>query len=174
WRVRNAVTLNEMSRGWRLAAQVARYYAARRGILTLGTGLVHGFVKTRPDLATPDVQYFFVHASYANAADRVLDRHPGMTIGVAQLRPESVGSIHIKSADPLAPPAIRPNFLSAQVARDSLVRGMQIARRIVGQPAMQRYVERELSPGAGVDRSEERRVGKECRSRGAAGEEKRE
>jgi len=155
WRVRNAVTLNEMSRGWRLAAQVARYYAARRGILTLGTGLVHGFVKTRPDLATPDVQYFFVHASYANAADRILDRHPGMTIGVAQLRPESVGSIHIKSADPLAPPAIRPNFLSAQVDRDSLVRGMQIARRIVGQPAMQRYVERELSPGAGVDSDEE-------------------
>ncbi|MGB3434708.1 GMC family oxidoreductase [Achromobacter sp.] len=155
WRVQGTVTLNEMSRGWRLAQQVARYYASHKGILTLGTGLAHGFVKSAPDLPAPDVQYFFVHASYANAAERILDRQPGMTIGVAQLRPESVGSIHIKSADPQAGPAIRPNFLSAQVDRDSLVGGMQVARRIVGQPAMQRYVESEISPGVAVDSYDE-------------------
>ncbi|MGE6920207.1 GMC family oxidoreductase [Achromobacter kerstersii] len=155
WRVKNTVTLNEMSRGWRLAQQVARYYTRHTGILTLGTGLVHGFVKSAPGLPTPDVQFFFVHASYANAAERILDRHPGMTIGVAQLRPESVGSIHLKSADPLAGPSIRPNFLSAQIDRDSLVGGMKTARRIVGQPAMQRYVEAEVSPGAAVESDEQ-------------------
>ncbi|WP_447921208.1 GMC family oxidoreductase [Achromobacter aegrifaciens] len=155
WRVKGTVTLNEMSRGWRLAQQVARYYARHKGILTLGTGLAHGFVKSAPELPAPDVQYFFVHASYANAAERILDRQPGMTIGVAQLRPESVGSIHIKSADPQAGPAIRPNFLSAQVDRDSLVGGMQAARRIVGQPALQRYVASEISPGASVDSYDE-------------------
>jgi len=155
WRVKNTVTLNEMSRGWRLAQQVARYYTRHTGILTLGTGLVHGFVKSAPGLPTPDVQFFFVHASYANAAERILDRHPGMTIGVAQLRPESVGSIHLKSADPLAGPSIRPNFLSAQIDRDSLVGGMKAARRIVGQPAMQRYVEAEVSPGAAVESDEQ-------------------
>src|SRR5690606_41725814 len=62
----------------------------------LGTGLGFGFVKSRPDLPLADVQFFFVHASYANAADRRLDREPGMTIGVAQLRPKSKGSIHIR------------------------------------------------------------------------------
>jgi len=71
------------------------------------------------------------------------------------LRPESVGSIHIKSADPMAGPAIRPNFLSAQVDRDSLVGGMQVARRIVGRPAMQRYVQAEISPGPEVDTDDE-------------------
>ena len=151
WRVKDAVTLNEMSRGWRLAQQVARYYTWHTGILTLGTGLVHGFVKSAPGLPTPDVQFFFVHASYANAAERILDRHPGMTIGVAQLRPESVGSIHLKSPDPFSGPSIRPNFLSAQIDRDSLVGGMKVARRIVAQPAMQRYVQAEVSPGADVD-----------------------
>src|SRR3546814_15108316 len=65
-----------------LARQVVRYYLQRKGILTLGTGLVHGFVKTSEQLQAPDVQYFFVHASYANAANRVLDKEPGMTIGV--------------------------------------------------------------------------------------------
>lgn len=147
WRVKNAVTLNEMSRGWRLARQVASYYAAHKGILTLGTGLVHGFVKTSPSLPAPDVQYFFVHASYANAAERILDKQPGMTIGVAQLRPESTGTIHIKSGDPYAGPAICPHFLRARVDQECLVRGMQIARRIVGQPSMQRYVDYEMSPG---------------------------
>lgn len=151
WRVRNTLTLNELSRGLHLAAQVARYFATGKGILSLGTGLVHGFVKTDAALSSPDVQYFFVHASYANAAERILDRHPGMTIGVAQLRPQSVGTIHVKSASPYDAPAIRPNFLSAEIDRASLVEGMRIARRIVGQPAMRDYVAAETSPGRDVD-----------------------
>ena len=151
WRVRNTVTLNEMSRGWRLAMNVANYYARRRGILTLGTGLVHGFVKTRPALQTPDAQYFFVHASYANAAERILDREPGMTIGVSQMRPESIGTVHLASADPLAAPAIRPNFLASETDRACMVDAMKLARRIVSRPAMAAYVAHELSPGPGVE-----------------------
>ena len=155
WRIRNAVTLNEMSRGWRLAAQVARYYTQRKGILTLGTGLVHGFVKTRPEMATADAQYFVVHASYANAAERILDRSPGLTIGVAQLRPESQGSIHIRSSDPGAHPVIRPNLLDSAVDRDCLVQSMKLARRIMGEPAMAPYVEREMNPGDQVQTDDE-------------------
>jgi len=150
WRVKNTVTLNEMARGWRLALAVSQYLARRTGILTLGTGLVHGFVKTRATLPTPDAQYFFVHASYANAAERILDRAPGMTIGVAQLRPESIGSIHAMSVDPLQGPSIRPNFLSSDVDQQCIIDSMKLARRIVGQPAMAQFVERELSPGPDV------------------------
>jgi choline dehydrogenase len=155
WRVKNTRTLNEMSRGWSLARQVARYFVQHKGILTLGTGLVHGFVKSQPALPTPDVQYFFVHASYANAANRVLDKQPGMTMGVTQLRPQSRGTIHIKSPNAYQCPAIRPNFLDSTVDQESLVRGMQIARRIVEQPAMQRYVDYEMNPGANVNSFDE-------------------
>lgn len=150
WRVRNTGTLNEMTRGWRLVREVARYYARRRGILTLGTGLVHGFVRTQPGQQRPDAQYFFMHASYANAAERILDREPGMTIGVSQLRPESLGSVHAASPDPLAPPAIRPNFLASAVDQACIVEAMKIARRIVGQPALRHFVAHEMSPGGGV------------------------
>lgn len=150
WRVKNTVTLNEMSRGWRLGLAVAAYFSRHTGILTLGTGLVHGFVKTQPGMATPDAQYFFVHASYANAAERILDRAPGMTIGVTQLRPESAGSIHIKSTDPAAGPSIRPNFLASAVDRECMIRSMQIARRIVGRPALRDYIVQEMNPGAAV------------------------
>jgi choline dehydrogenase-like flavoprotein len=147
WRLNNTLTLNEMARGWRLGMAAAQYFSRRTGILTLGTGLVHGFVKTDPALPSPDVQYFFVHASYANAAERILDRHPGMTIGVSQLRPKSKGSIHIQAADPSVMPSIRPNFLAVEEDRQSLIKGMQIARRIVRQPALKGLVENETSPG---------------------------
>ena len=92
WRVKVPITLNEQTRGWRLGVAVGQYFLTRKGILTLGTGIAHGFVRTRPELSSPDIQYFFVHASYGDASTRALDSAPGMTIGVSQLRPESKGS----------------------------------------------------------------------------------
>ena len=148
WRVKLPVTLNEQTRGWRLALSVAQYFTTRTGILTLGTGLAHGFVRTRPGLEGPDVQYFFMHASYANAAERILDHLPGMTLGVTQLRPESRGTIHAVSSDPKAAPAIRPNFLATEEDRRVMVEGMKIARHIVDQAPMDKYREMELAPGA--------------------------
>jgi choline dehydrogenase-like flavoprotein len=150
WRVKDTVTLNEMSRGWRLGLAVSQYYARRTGILTLGTGLVNAFVKTRPEMETADAQFFFVHASYANAAERVLDKLPGMTIGVTQLRPHSIGTIHIKSPDAFAGPSIRPNFLSNPVDQVCMVESMRIARRIVERPALRHHVVEEMSPGSQV------------------------
>ncbi|MBC2806738.1 GMC family oxidoreductase [Rhizobium ruizarguesonis] len=155
WRVTKPITLNEQTRGFPLLKAVARYFATRQGILTLGTGLAHGFVRTRPGLSSPDIQYFFMHASYANAADRKLDRQPGMTIGVSPLRPESRGTIHVKSPDPFASPAIRPNILATKEDQDTLIRGMRIARDIVGQDAMKPFVSYEMSPGATVETDEQ-------------------
>ncbi|WP_028877946.1 GMC family oxidoreductase [Terasakiella pusilla] len=155
WRVKNTVTLNEMARGWRLGLEVAKYYTQKKGILTLGTGLVHGFVKTKPVFKTPDVQYFFVHASYANAAERKLDKAPGMTIGVTQLRPESQGSIHIQSPRPDMMPAIKPNFLSVEEDRRSIVEGMKMARDIVRASKMSHFVDYELCPGKNVQSDDE-------------------
>jgi choline dehydrogenase-like flavoprotein len=89
-----------------------------------------------------------MHASYANAGDRKLNRVPGMTIGVTQMRPQSRGSIHIRTPDPFTPPAIRPNFLSACIDQDALIGGMRIAREIVEQPAMDLYRAYKMTPPA--------------------------
>lgn len=149
WRVKGTTTLNERTRGLRLLGEIVKYAAFHRGVLTLGTGLVHGFVKTLPEVR-PDAQYFFVNASYGDASTRVLDRKPGMTIGVAQLRPTSVGSIHIKAPAAGSEPSIRPNVLSTEEDQRCLVAAMRIARRIVGRPAMAQFVEKEISPGGAV------------------------
>lgn len=151
WRVKGAVTLNEATRGLSLVRSVLQYAFTRRGILTLGTGLVHGFVRSTPDVATPDVQYFFMHASYANAAVRKLDTAAGMTMGVTGLRPTSRGSIHAESPDMTVPPAIRPNFLATEEDQLCLVNGMKIARKLMAQPAIAQYIDHEMSPGQSVE-----------------------
>lgn len=147
WRAKGTKTLNELTRGLALVRSVAEYAVTRNGILTYATGLAHGFLRTRPGLAGPDVQLFFMHASYANAAERKLDRFPGMTIGVSQLRPQSRGSIHAVSPEWAAAPAIRPNFLATEEDRSCLIEGMKQTRAIMEQPAMAPFREHEIAPG---------------------------
>ena len=150
WRVKLPITLNEKTRGLNLVKEAVKYFATRRGMLTYTAGIVFGFVKSRPELAEPDIQYHFAHASYATAADRTLDKEPGMTIATYQCRPDSKGSIHVGSADPLAAPIIRPNFLGEELDQQVLIAGMKIARRIVESPAMDKYRAFEMNPGSAV------------------------
>ena len=78
-----------------------------------------------------------------------------MSIGLCVLRPESIGTVHAKSPDPFAPPAIRPNFLDSQVDCDAVVEGTRIARRIVEAPPLDPYRGPELMPGGEVLTDEE-------------------
>ena len=63
------------------------------------------------------------------------------------LRPESRGTVRIKSADPLPPPAIQPRYLSAQTDRDAMVAGLRALRRIMAAPALAPFIEAEHDPG---------------------------
>ena len=155
WRVKLPITLNERTRGLNLVKEVVRYYTSGRGALALTAGVVYGFVRTRPGLDSPDMQFHMAHASYDTAQKRDLEREPGMTVVIGQCRPDSRGSIHIKSALPGSAPSIRPNFLSAQTDRDATVAGMQIARKIVSHPSMSKYIAFENNPGDKVQSYDE-------------------
>jgi len=155
WRVKLPITLNERTRGINLVKEVVRYYTSGRGALALTAGVVYGFVRTRPGLDSPDMQFHMAHASYDTAQKRDLEREPGMTVVIGQCRPDSRGSIHIKSAIPGSAPSIRPNFLSAQTDRDATVAGMQIARKIVSHPSMSKYIAFENNPGDKVQSYDE-------------------
>ncbi len=150
WRVKLPITLNEQTRGLNFAKEIARYFLFHRGILTYTAGIVYGFVRTRPELEEPDAQFHFAHASYPTAATRILDHEPGMTFGVYQCRPESRGTIHARSSDPLANPVIRPNFLGEELDRQTVVAAMKIGRRIIENPVMDRYRAYEMNPGPEV------------------------
>jgi choline dehydrogenase len=156
FRINQRITLNEQTRGLSLLKGIAQYYTTHSGVLTWNAGMVVGFVRTRPGLETPDMQLHVLPGSYDPAAPRrLLEREPGMTVILGQCRPDSRGSIHIKSPTPGTEPAIRPNFLSAQTDRDCAVAGMQIARKIMQQPAIAKYVAFETKPGDKVQSYDE-------------------
>ena len=78
-----------------------------------------------------------------------------MTCTIGQCRPDSRGTIHIKSARIGEAPAIRPNFLSEQNDRDCTVAGMMIARRVMENPIMDPYRKFEVVPGPDVNTYDE-------------------
>ena len=83
--------------------------------------------------------------------------HPfsGFTASVCQLRPESRGSLRIRSADPSVPPEIRINYLATETDRTANVEGLKILRKILQAPALKPYVVEEVDPGAKVSTDEE-------------------
>jgi choline dehydrogenase-like flavoprotein len=148
WRLREDVrSVNAYSRGWRLAASIAQWALFRRGVLTLGPALCHGFVTADPEGERPDAQLLFMHASYANPAKRILDREPGMTVGVIVQRPRSAGAVHSVSTDPTRPPAIHPRFMSAPEDRALMANTFRLVRRLVSRPAIAPLIDHEMNPG---------------------------
>ena len=155
WRVHGVRTLNERLRNVALLGEVAKFAFGRRGALTTPAGVVFGFVRTRPELETPDVQYHVVNASFRDPKKRILDRFPGLTMGPCQLRPTSRGSLHIRSADPFAPPRIAPNFLHEAEDRATLIAGMRVAREIAAAEPLASHLAEEVTPGPDVASDEQ-------------------
>jgi choline dehydrogenase len=150
WRIRKKVTYNDEVHGWRGALSLLRYVVFRGGILTMPTLPISGFVRTRPELASPDVQFQVFPGSYADIEARVLDREPGVTMGVTLLRPESRGFVHVRSADPAAQPTIAHNLLSTEGDRQTMLRAMRLCRRMMAAPAMADLTGAELPPFVGL------------------------
>lgn len=155
WRLTKNVSVNNDSRGIRLVGEVLKYAFQRKGLLTFPAGVLHGFVKTRPELETPDVQYHIAHASITDIKTRSLEKEPGMTCAPCQLRPQSRGFVHIGSADPMAPPRIVCNFLKEYEDQQAMINGVKIARDLVTQPALAPYVKYEITPGEDIRTDDE-------------------
>jgi choline dehydrogenase len=158
------ITLNDIvNHPLRRILAGARYAAFRKGPLTIAAGTSGAFFKSNPRLATPDIQIHFLPFSTDKMGEK-LHSFSGFTASVCQLRPESRGSLRIRSADPAAPPEIRINYLSTEVDRTANVEGLKILRKILQAPALSRYVVEEVDPGAKVSTDAE--LLNFCRQRG--------
>ena len=154
WRVaRHGVTFNERARGLGALWQGLLYIGTGGGFLGLPASPLRAFFKTREGLDSPDamlaMQPFLVTPNVKLAKD------PGLTIITHQLRPESKGSIHVTTANPAKPPAIRYNFLAERIDRDCLLASMRIVRRLVEAEPLAWLGVEELAPGPKVGSDEE-------------------
>jgi choline dehydrogenase len=154
-RVRDAVTINQLARGLRLAREVVRWATVGNGALTFGVTSAMVFCRSREGLASPDLQLLFTPASYAQGVFRQLEHEPGMTVAVCPVRPDSRGTIMAQSPDPFTYPAIRPNYLSAPSDLRVLIAGIDHTRRIFAQPAMAPYSVEETTPGSSITTDEQ-------------------
>jgi len=164
-RCTQSITLNDVVNSpVRRILAGARYAAFRKGPLTIAAGTSGAFFKTSPRLATPDIQIHFLPFSTDKMGER-LHSFSGFSASVCQLRPESRGSLRIRSADPTMAPEIRINYLSTEVDRIANVEGLKVLRRILQAPALRPYVMQEVDPGAKVSTDEE--LLNYCRARGS-------
>lgn len=146
-RAKGIATLNERSRGLRLAKEVLKYVFFADGALTLGTGSAGCFFRSRPGLAAPDAQLMFIPGSYGPVPG-VLEKEPGMSIAFWPSHPQSEGRVSARSANAFDQPAIHLNFLSAEDDRRVVVECVKKARAIFASQAMSRWSVKEVKPGA--------------------------
>jgi choline dehydrogenase len=144
------ITLNDVVNSPLRSAWAGMQYAAtRKGALTIAAGTSGAFFKTSARLATPDIQIHFIPFSTDKMGEK-LHGFSGFTAHVCQLRPESRGSLRIRSADPSAPPEIRINYLATETDRQAFVDGLKVLRKILAAPALKPFSAGEVYPGPKV------------------------
>src|SRR5215472_13654078 len=149
-RTMNTDFLSLLRRGW----FGVEYALWRRGPLTMAPSQLGAFTRSSPERATPDLQYHFQPLSLDRFGEP-LHRFAAFTASVANLRPTSRGSIHLRGPDPADPPAIRPNYLATHEDRRVAVAAIRLTRRIAAARALASYAPVEWKPGAGLASEEE-------------------
>lgn len=145
--VQQAKTLNTMVNSlWGKAMIGAEYALKRTGPLSMAPSQLGAFVKSDPSVASPDLQYHFQPLSLEKFGGD-LDAYPAITASVCNLRPDSRGSVHVTSSDPLQAPAINPNYLSAPADRQKMVDAIRLTRRLMQAKALAPYAPKEVRPG---------------------------
>jgi choline dehydrogenase len=149
-RVKNIDTINQRARGWRLALEVANWALRRKGILSLSPTLIYAFWRSDPSVENSDLQMTFTPASYKEGVQGQLESEPGMTIAAWQQRPDSRGTVRLRSADPFTAPIIQPNYLAEASDRRVLLAGMKLARKLLASKPLEPYYDHEDFPGPDV------------------------
>lgn len=143
-------TLNSQVRSPMSKVAMALQYALfRRGPLTSSGAQSGCFIRSRPGLDRPDALLMFMPFSSTDYR-KGLDRFPGFSVSAFQLRPESRGSVRIRSASWREAPLIAPNYLESELDRLTLIASLRIARRIVACNPLSDQIEREERPGLDV------------------------
>ena len=149
-RVKDLISINQLSRGPRLALEVAKFALLGTGALTFGVTSATVFCRSREGLASPDLQLLFTPASYDQNRFGKLERESGMTVAICPVRPDSRGTILAKSANALEYPEIQAGYLTAERDLHVMKAGLEHVRRIFAQPALARHSLGETLPTSAV------------------------
>jgi choline dehydrogenase len=153
-------TLNDVLGPWSGRLRVGLdYVLRRRGPLAMSINQGGGFIRTRPELARPNIQLYFSPMSYTRAQPgkrRLMspDAFPGFILSSQQCRPTSRGHLEIASRDPFTPPRIVPNSLATEHDLEEQLAGSKFLRRLAAAPSLAAVIAEELQPGPAVESDE--------------------
>lgn len=130
-----------------------RYLFNRSGPLSMSVNQGGGFVRSGPNATRPDLQLYFSPVSYTHSplSERKLlkpDPFSAFLLSFNACRPTSRGHLRIASADPLAHPAIHPNYLATDHDATQALHGIHLLRRLAAAPPLADIIEHELVPGS--------------------------
>ncbi|PCD77867.1 GMC family oxidoreductase [Pseudothioclava arenosa] len=147
YKVKGVQSLNTMASSWFGQAKIGlEYLLTRSGPMSMSPSQAGIFTRSFPEKETADLEYHIQPVSLDKFGDPV-HPFPGMTASICNLRPESRGSIHIKSGNFRDAPAIAPNYLSTEGDRRVAAQALRLTREIVRQPAFAQFSPEEYLPG---------------------------
>jgi choline dehydrogenase len=117
------------------------YLRSRSGYFTDNVPAVGGFLRTRPELNMPDIQFYAGYGLTADAFD--------IDFGVSLLRPKSYGYLQLRSGSPFDYPVIQPNYLADEDDLRAFVDGIKLTRQLANSHAFEGYIKVEQAPGTG-------------------------
>lgn len=139
-----------MMRYDRIGRELAKAYFLGTGFAADVPGGGVAFLKSRSALDLPDIQLLLTAAPLGAWPYFEPFKAPfkdGFACRIVMLHPQSRGRVSLQSTDPAAHPRILQRFLATESDWQAVRAGVAMARELAAQPAMQRYIARELSPG---------------------------
>jgi len=125
----------------------AQWLVTRQGLGASNFFETGAFLRTRDDVAFPNMQFEFLPLT-RKVQNGKLIAIPGFQFWMDLSRPESRGSVTLRSANPQDAPCIVFNHLQSRQDVQDLIDGVRLARTLIRQPAWARYRGQELTPGA--------------------------
>ena len=143
-----------------IISEVFKFLFMRKGLLTFSVAHAAAFLKSDPGVPRPDIEFQMMAGTMdidkLNESQKMrMEKKPGITCAVAQIRPESRGTIHIKSADPNTHPAIRPNYLSHPKDVEISIAALRWGRKMAEQPSLAPIIDHEIYPGPDLQTDEQ-------------------
>ena len=143
------VSIFGVNRGLRKVMTGLRWFALLDGLAGSNHFEAGGFLRTRAGVEQPDIQLTFMPLAIKPGTVEDVGGH-SFQVHIDLMRPRSLGSVMIRSADPATPPAIRFNYLADPQDRADLRAAVRLTREIIAQPALSPYRGPELNPGPAV------------------------
>lgn len=157
--LKQPLSYNKEFGGWRLIRNLLQYLFSKKGVMSTGSQDINGFLKTRPELATPDVQIHAAPFSLQRVEGKEglpgFDTWPGAHMLVYPMKPTSQGYLQIRSATLGTSPLVDPNYLATAEDRRTSVDAVHLLRRLFAQAPLQPYVIEETFPGPAVQTDEQ-------------------